>query len=90
MAATFKLRLATAQRASEVFAMEWAEIDLNDGWWTISTQKAKNGLAHRVPLNRVAVRILERLKRQSTDPRWVFPGLKRGRYMNPKNIKEAI
>ena len=91
MAATFKLRLVTAQRASEVFSMEWSEIDLDNGCWTIPAHKAKNGLAHRVPLNRVAVRILERLNKQSTDPtRWVFPGPQREKHMNPRTAQKSI
>ena len=48
MAASFKMRLLTAQRGSEILSMRWENID--GDWWTIPGEIAKNGLAHRVPL----------------------------------------
>jgi integrase len=61
--AIFRMALLTAQRRSEITGMEWAEFDLDAGWWTIPAERAKNGLAHRVPLSPQAVRILESVKR---------------------------
>ncbi|MGO9681342.1 MAG: tyrosine-type recombinase/integrase [Beijerinckiaceae bacterium] len=61
--AIFRLALLTAQRRSEITGMQWAELDLDSGWWTIPAERAKNGLAHRVPLSPEAVRILESVKR---------------------------
>lgn len=58
MAAFYRLRLLTAQRGGEVAAMRWADVDLEAGWWTIPATVAKNKLAHRVPLNANALRIL--------------------------------
>jgi len=80
--AAFKLRLITAQRGGEVFSMEWDEIDLESAWWTIPEEKSKNGLAHRVPLTQVAIKILrdlrERQLRSKTKKKsvWVFPARK--------------
>ena len=65
MAAIMRLRLITAQRGGEVAAMERNELDLAGGWWTIPAEKAKNGLAHRVPLTAPAIKILERVRRSS-------------------------
>ena len=45
------LLLLTAQRCGEVLAVRWDEIDQKNGWWTIPASKAKNKLAHRVPLS---------------------------------------
>jgi len=50
-------QLLTAQRSGEVAAMRWDEID--GGMWTIPAEKAKNGLAHRVPLSPQAQAILD-------------------------------
>jgi integrase len=58
MAGFYKLRLITAQRGAEVAAMQWTEVDLDAGWWTIPATNSKNGLAHRVPLSTSAVTIL--------------------------------
>ena len=41
--------------------MRWENVDLTAGWWTIPSERAKNGLAHRVPLNEIAKEILSAL-----------------------------
>jgi integrase len=73
----FKLRLITAQRGGEFSTMEWADIDFDSAMWTIPAHKAKNGLAHRVPLTPFALNVLAPLIARRLDPewasRWVFP-----------------
>jgi integrase len=71
--AIMRLRLITAQRGGEVAAMERNELDLAGGWWTIPAEKAKNGLAHRVPLTAPAVKILERVLAAPDGSSYVFP-----------------
>jgi len=56
-------QLLTAQRSGEVAAMRWDEID--GDVWTIPAEKAKNGLAHRVPLSLQAQAILDGLPKDS-------------------------
>ncbi len=79
VAATFKLRLITAQRGGEVFAIEWKELDFETAWWTIPGEKSKNGLAHRVPLSSTAVKIFQDLRQRQLRSKtrknspWVFP-----------------
>jgi len=92
VASTFKLRLLTAQRGGEVFSVEWNELDLAAGWWTIPAEKAKNGLAHRVPLSPPVIRIFEDLKAAAADQKkrkstWVFPSPWGNRPL--KNIQKA-
>lgn len=41
--------------------MAWEEIDLEHALWTIPKERAKNGLAHEVPLSRPALEIMESL-----------------------------
>ena len=69
IAAAFRLRLVTAQRGGEVVNMRWSDVDLNDRWWTIPGADAKNGLAHRVPLNVLAIEILHMLLRRASSGR---------------------
>jgi integrase len=40
--------------------MRWADVDLESGWWTIPASVAKNELAHRVPLTKPVIEILQR------------------------------
>lgn len=70
MAATFRMRLLTAQRGKEVLSMRWEHI--NGNWWTIPAEVAKNGLTHRVPLSPQVVALLEDLRLLSGDSVWVF------------------
>jgi integrase len=59
-AQAFQVQLLTAQRPGETQKMRWADVDLESGWWTIPATVAKNKLAHRVPLTKVVIKILER------------------------------
>jgi integrase len=71
-AASFKLRLLTAQRGAEVLAMRWDQI--SNGWWTIPAEVAKNGLAHRVPLSAQVLALLDEIRPLGRGSDWVFPG----------------
>jgi len=46
-----KLLLLTGQRRNEVFEAERAEFDLEKALWTIPGARAKNGVAHLVPMS---------------------------------------
>jgi integrase len=59
----FKLLLLTAQRRDEVASMEWDEVDLEAGVWSIPKTKAKNGVGHEVQLSREAIEVLSALPR---------------------------
>lgn len=63
----FRLLILTGQRRSEVAAMSWAELDRSSTTWTIPVDRAKNGVAHIVPLNRQVVDELDRLAKVVSD-----------------------
>ncbi len=71
-AALFKLFMLTAQRGGELRTMQWLDIDLDGGWWTIPAARAKNGVTHRVPLSPQALSVLRALPQVEGSP-WVFP-----------------
>lgn len=58
-----KLLLLTGARRDEVSEMRWREIDLAAGTWTLPASRTKNGVAHVIPLSRLALEILENLPR---------------------------
>ena len=68
-----QLLLLTAQRCGEVLALRWDEIDFVTGWWTIPAAKAKNKLAHRVPLSAQALAVLAEARTLNPDRQTVFP-----------------
>ncbi len=43
--------------------MRWSEIDLDSATWTIPAERAKNGIAHDVPLSPAALDILQNAPR---------------------------
>lgn len=73
-----KLRILTAQRGGEVMSMEWSELDIDSGWWTIPAEKAKNKFSHRVPLSPAAIKLIYEMKDLVgvTSSRFVFPSPK--------------
>lgn len=58
-----QLLALTAQRREEVAGMSWEEIALDRALWTIPKERAKNGLAHEVPLSGPALAILAAIPR---------------------------
>ena len=58
-----QLLLLTGQRLREVGEARWSEIDFAAKTWTIPKERAKNGIAHEVPLSEAALRILDALPR---------------------------
>ena len=55
----FRLLILTGQRRSEVAGMGWAELDRQAAAWTIPASRAKNGVAHIVPLSKPMIAELD-------------------------------
>lgn len=56
-----KLLILTGQRRGEVFEADRSEFDLEAKLWTIPRNRAKNGVAHLVPLSGEALAIIQSL-----------------------------
>ncbi|MDX9963107.1 hypothetical protein, partial [Desulfobacter postgatei] len=71
-----KLILLTGQRPGEVAGMEVSELTQSpDGpWWEIPAKrmKGKNAMAHDVPLNPMALEVIEQAQFYSGDSKFVF------------------
>jgi integrase len=65
----FALLLLTAQRLNEVAGMEWQELDLPSGTWTLPAARSKNGRTHTIPLAPAAVEVLAGMDRLEGSPR---------------------
>jgi len=74
-AAIFKLLLLTAQRVGEVLTIRREDLDLAGAWWTIPAEQSKNGLAHRVPLSKQALTIVQTMLRERSGSPWIFPSV---------------
>jgi integrase len=80
VADALRLTLFTAQRSGEVVEMDWDEVDLGQKIWKQPAEKTKNETLNIVPLNSLAIEILEKRKAnrvhfQEPGESRVFPGL---------------
>lgn len=71
--------ILTAARTSEALNATWDEIDLNSKTWTVTADRMKAGVAHRVPLSSQAVALITQCQ-DSQSSEFVFPG---ARYNRP-------
>jgi integrase len=79
--------LLTGARRSNVQAMRWVDLNLDEGSWIIPETKA--GEPQTVPLVRMAIELLQ--NRKGVDSEWVFPGKgKTGHIVELKNVWARI
>jgi integrase len=77
--------IATAARTSEAIGMQWPEVDRVARIWTVPGDRIKSGREHRVPLNDMAMAVLEQMaeiKLWPSNTGYVFPGERRGNLGN--------
>ena len=72
-ARALEFAVLTAARTGEVLGMQWAEVDLRAGIWTVPGERMKGAEPHVVFLSARAVAILEGV--QGMDQRQVFPSI---------------
>lgn len=73
LALPIHLLAITLLRKTEVTKATWAEIDIEGALWTIPAERMKTGKAHRVPLTRQSIAILEELRTYSGDSEYILP-----------------
>jgi integrase len=64
---SIKLMILTGQRRGEVAGMQWRELDLDAGTWSMPKERTKNGRSHIVPLPASAVELLQKVPRLPGD-----------------------
>jgi integrase len=96
--ALVQIHALTFQRPNEIRGMEWAEVDLDAGVWTIPPARMKNvlerkvnGEAHVVPLSVQAVAVLKDLHPLTGHGTKVFPGERgEGRSVSENTARQAL
>ena len=64
-----RLLIVTGQRREEVSSLAWEELDQAERMWILPGDRAKNGEPNRVPLNSLAVSVLEAVAGKPNWPR---------------------
>ncbi len=64
-----RLLIATGQRREEVTGMDWREVDRAKGTWSIPGERTKNGEPHTVPINTLALAVLDAMAKGDKWPR---------------------
>ena len=67
-----QLLILTGQRRDEVAGMTWRELAVPNALWSIPRTRAKNDVAHDVPLSKAALALLEGLPTVAGDAGYVF------------------
>ena len=69
--------ILTNCRTSEAIEARWSEIDMAEKRWTIPGARMKAGKEHVIPLSEAALAVLQRLKAESKESAFLFPGGKK-------------
>jgi integrase len=91
-----KLELVTAQRKGELVGAALSEFDFDERVWTIPAGRAKNGIAHRVPLSPLTLELIEEAhpkKQQGAEPRepeWLCPSPRSNSPIKPRAVSHAL
>ena len=84
-----QLLILTATRSDEVRYAKWTEINLDDGIWTIPSERMKSGREHRIPLADQALKLINSLPKVLDNP-YLFPGHKIGKPINHRAKWELL
>jgi integrase len=87
---SLKLMLVTAQRKQEVSNAKWGEFDMKGGWWTIPSDRSKNGRSHRVPITLIAKTLLTKIKESATSSDYLFPSPRTESPITGQSIDHAL
>jgi integrase len=90
-AAAVRFCILTAARPGEVTSAILSEVDRKSATWTVPPEKQKRGKAHRVPLSRQALAILDDMdKVRPDDNPHLFPGGRPGCALSLASLSKAL
>lgn len=86
LGALLKVQALCFTRPGEARSMEWSELDLDGGVWTIPAHKAKMRRQHDVPLSRQSIAIIKSMSELRVKAHdYVFPSMMSGKSVLSEN-----
>jgi len=85
-----KLLLVTGQRRGEVAGAPWSEFDLDEKVWIIPGGRTKNKRLHRVPLSRLAMKLLHEVKKLNPESKYLFPSNTGKSHVDPGLVSKFL
>ena len=85
----FLFALATGARREECLQLSRSELFLEEGVWRLPSGRAKSGKSRVIPLNAIALQVLERRLAESTS-QYVFPGKLGGHLVSPEKAWKRV
>ena len=85
----FLFSLATGARREECLQLTRSELFLEEGVWRLPSGRAKSGKSRVIPLNAIALQVLERRLAESTS-QYVFPGKLGGHLVSPEKAWKRV
>jgi integrase len=82
------IQLATIARIGEVLGAKWQDVDFDRRTWTLPN--TKNGKAHKVHLNDMALSQFEVLRQLTGLTSWVFPATRLDGPVCPKTVTKQV
>lgn len=83
--------ILTAARSGEIRGATWAEVDLENGLWTIPADRMKAKRDHVVPLSRAALDVFKRAAALKTaGHKFIFHGNKRDKPMSDMTLTKVL
>lgn len=64
-----RLLIVTGQRREEVCSMRWEEMDRSERLWALPGDRSKNGEPNQIPLNELAIAVIDELAKGTEWPR---------------------
>ena len=84
------IMLSTLCRVGELSMSMWKDLDLDDKQWRIPPEVSKNGKEILISLSDFAVSQFERLKKDQTSMKWIFPSRDGENHLDEKTITKQI
>ena len=86
----FEFLVLNASRSAEVRFAAWSEIDFDRATWSLPAERMKSNRAHRVPLSKQAIAILNQAKELYRGKGIIFPSMIKGKSISDATFSKLI